>query len=155
MKRFGTVTLMLFAFVVVLAATYSCTGPRSTLVDSDENEAVAAEPNVPKPPTAGVTRTLSSPVMRNYYDRLYAQIRAAWVLPESIGEMSQEFKTVVAIKITPSGAIEESWIEKGSGNNDYDKAALQAVRKASPLPPLPVEMGKKSLKVGINFKRNE
>ena len=154
MRRFGTITLILFAFLVTFASTYSCTGSRSTLVDPDENKAVAAEPEVLKSPTASVTRT-PSPVMRNYYDRLYAHIKASWVLPENIGEMSQKFKTVVVIKIAPSGVIEESSIEKGSGNDNYDQAALQAVRKASPLPPLPAEMGAKPLEVGINFINNE
>jgi len=141
---------MLFAFVVILASTCSCAGPRSTLMDPNENETVAAEPNVPKPPTAGVTRT-PSPVMRSYYDRIYSQIKASWVLPESVREMSQAFKTVVVIKIAPSGAIEDSSLKKGSGNDDYDQAALRAVRKANPLPPLPAEMGEESLELGINF----
>ncbi|TNF50181.1 energy transducer TonB, partial [bacterium] len=39
----------------------------------------------------------------------------------------------------------------GSGNIYYDQSALRAIRKASPLPPLPQDLDEESLEVGINF----
>jgi TonB family protein len=92
---------------------------------------------------------------RAYYDRIWSQIRAAWVLPEGVAASEEDLLTVVGIRISTTGVIEDHWIEKGSGNLYYDQSALRAIRKASPLPPLPPDLDEESLEVGINFRISE
>ncbi|UCG39509.1 MAG: TonB C-terminal domain-containing protein [bacterium] len=88
---------------------------------------------------------------RAYYDRVWAQIKSSWVLPEGVAA-DGSLLTVVGIRIATDGTIEQYWIEKKSGNAYYDQSAIRAIRKASPLPPLPKELGDKPLEVGINFR---
>ncbi len=92
---------------------------------------------------------------RAYYDRIWSQIRAAWVVPEGVVASEKDLLTVAGIRISITGVIEDQWIEKGSGNIYYDQSALRAIRKASPLPPLPQDLDDKSLEVGINFRIRE
>jgi len=89
---------------------------------------------------------------RAYYDRIWSQIRSAWVVPEGVVASEEDLLTVVGIRISTTGLIEDQRIEMSSGNIYYDQSALRAIRKASPLPPLPQDLDEKSLEVGINFR---
>lgn len=91
---------------------------------------------------------------RAYYDQIWGLIRSAWVLPEGVATEGK-LLTVVGIKISPNGDVEQFWIEKKSGNEYYDQSALRAIRKSTPLPALPEELGKEPLEVGINFRYPE
>lgn len=90
-----------------------------------------------------------------YYDRIWSQIKAAWVLPAGVAAREQQLLTVVGIRIAPGGNIDHYWIERASGNIYYDQSAIRAINKASPLPPLPRELGNRPLEVGINFRVTE
>ena len=87
-------------------------------------------------------------------DRIWAQIRSSWVVPEGVTS-SVSLITVVGIKVAPDGQIMEFRVEKSSGNTYYDQSAVRAIRKANPLPPLPGDMGQEPLEVGINFRYPE
>lgn len=91
---------------------------------------------------------------RAYYDRIWSQIRATWVIPEGV-TAREDLLTVVGIRIAANGVIEDHWIEKGSGNIYYDQSTLRAIREASPLPPLPEDFNNSALEVGINFRISE
>ncbi|MDF1524868.1 MAG: energy transducer TonB [bacterium] len=112
------------------------------------DETGAVGPPVANAPTGG-NDIPSNIKFRAYYNRIWAQIRSSWVPQGETSEAS--LLTVVGIRIAPNGVIEQSWIEKRSGNDYYDQSALRAIRKASPLPPLPEELSDKPLEVGINF----
>ena len=88
---------------------------------------------------------------RAYYDRIHAEIRSFWVLPEGVTSRVSLI-TVVRIRIAPNGEIEQFWIEKRSSNDYYDQSVLRAIKKADPLPPLPDELSDTSLEVGLNFR---
>jgi TonB family protein len=87
-----------------------------------------------------------------YYDQIVAQMKAAWVLPDGVAA-GDSLLTVVGIRISPMGDIQDISLEKSSGNLYFDQSAIRAIRKASPLPPIPEELGDESLQVGgLNFK---
>ena len=95
---------------------------------------------------------------RAYYDQIWARIKAAWALPEGVAAADGKLLTVIGIRISASGVIEEQWIERRSGNIYYDQSAVRALKKfneANPLPPLPDGLGKETLEVGINFRVTE
>lgn len=91
---------------------------------------------------------------RAYYDHIWSQIRSSWVLPDGV-KTTENLLTVVAIKVGAEGAIEAYWIEKRSGNEYFDQSTIRAIRKASPLPPIPEELGAEPLEIGVNFRYPE
>ncbi len=100
---------------------------------------------------AGVAGPSADIRFRAYYDTIWSLIRADWVLPKGVAGSEDNLLTVVGIRISTTGVIEDHWIEKGSGNIYYDQSVLRAITKASPLPPLPQGLDKEPLEVGINF----
>jgi TonB family protein len=117
-------------------------------------EVERAEGTAGKQAVTGGESQASDLRFRAYYDQLWAQIRASWVLPVGVAA-GDSLLTVVGIRISPMGDIEQYWVEKKSGNLYYDQSAIRAIRKASPLPPLPDELGEGSLEVGVNFRYPE
>ncbi len=138
---------------------------KSYSFDSSQRPVPASEATsqVADPSAAGGVSPVSGPSIvgagsrpadirfRAYYDRVIARIKAAWALPEGVGDADGKLLTVISIRISATGVIEEQWIERGSGNIYYDQAAVRAIEKASPLPPLPDEMGDETHEVGIKF----
>ena len=110
-------------------------------------------PPVTSTPTGGNDITANIRI-NAYYDRIWAQIKSSWVLPEGVTS-KVSLITVIGIRIATDGEIEQYWIEERSGNNYYDQSTLRAIRKANPLPPLPDELGDAPLEVGINFRYPE
>ncbi len=92
--------------------------------------------------------------MRAYYAMVWSRIKGMWALPQGIlpGEV---LETVIDLTILRSGAVTQVGFEKRSGNSYFDDSAMKAIRKASPLPPLPAWIGGNSLGIGIRFHSSE
>ena len=79
----------------------------------------------------------------DYYSMIVKKIRQEWVFPEPL---EKNLEAIVSIKISKDGSVRIDRIEKSSGNQLFDRYALRAINKASPLPPPPQEM-----EVGVRF----
>jgi TonB family protein len=92
--------------------------------------------------------------MRAYYAMVWSRIKGKWALPQGIlpGEV---LETVIDLTILRNGAVTQVNFEKRSGNGYFDESAMKAIRKASPLPPLPAWIGENSLGIGIRFHSSE
>ena len=92
--------------------------------------------------------------MRAYYALVWSRIKGKWALPQGIlpGEV---LETVIDLTILRNGAVTQVNFEKRSGNSYFDESAMKAIRKASPLPPLPAWIGENSLGIGIRFHSSE
>lgn len=88
---------------------------------------------------------------KEYYDSIESKIKESWILPGTMAQEAKKLRTIIGIIVKRDGTIEKMWIEQSSGNIYYDRAALRAVKKASPLPELPSEMPDKYLEIGIIF----
>lgn len=88
--------------------------------------------------------------MKMYYATVWARIKSQWILPQSILPR-ENIEAVVHAKVLRSGAVMELSFEKRSGNRYFDESAMRAVRKASPLPPLPQWIGDSSIEIGVRF----
>lgn len=86
---------------------------------------------------------LSSSAVSGYSSIIVKRIRQEWVFPENL---DRNLEAIVSIKIAKDGTIKIDKIEKSSGNPVFDRYALRAINKASPLPPPPHEM-----EVGVRF----
>ena len=80
----------------------------------------------------------------DYSSKIMDGIQPYWKFPPGIGKKGLE--AIVSIKILKDGTVIVQGMEKSSGNTFFDRVALQAPAKASPLPPPPYEM-----EIGVRF----
>ncbi|MCX5858051.1 MAG: energy transducer TonB [Deltaproteobacteria bacterium] len=85
-----------------------------------------------------------------YIAEIWSKIRGQWSLPQGILPKGN-VETIINVKILRNGAIMEVGYEKRSGNRYFDDSAVRAVKKASPLPPLPAWIRGNSIEIGIRF----
>ena len=88
--------------------------------------------------------------MASYYAAVWAKIKGQWSLPKDI-LAKENLEAVIQAQILRSGAVGDVSFEKKSGNRFFDDSAMKAVRKASPLPPLPEWIRDSSIEIGIRF----
>lgn len=79
----------------------------------------------------------------SYYAKITNEIRSEWTYPDT-GEKNLE--AVIAVMIARDGSLSVQGIEKSSGSALFDRSALRALTKASPVSPPPYEMA-----IGIRF----
>ena len=80
----------------------------------------------------------------DYYSLVEGKIRQQWVYPETL---DTDLQTIVSIRIAKDGSITIEKVEKGSGNQLFDRSVLRAITMASPLPP-PL----KEMEMGLRFR---
>jgi colicin import membrane protein len=85
-----------------------------------------------------------------YYAQIWSRIKGQWVFPQSISP-KENFNAVVNVTILKSGAVTDLHFEKRSGNRYFDDSVMRAIRKVSPFPPLPSDLGEQSIELGIRF----
>ena len=78
-----------------------------------------------------------------YYTKIRREIWQQWAFPDT-GQ--KDLEAIISIKIMKDGTISIQRIEKSSGNPFFDKSAIKAITKASPLSPPPYEM-----EIGVKF----
>ncbi|MEW6419098.1 MAG: energy transducer TonB [Nitrospirota bacterium] len=79
----------------------------------------------------------------NYYSKITREIWQQWVFPDT-GQ--KDIEAIISIRILKDGTITAQRIEKSSGNPLFDRSAIKAIAKASPLSPPPYEM-----EIGVRF----
>lgn len=79
----------------------------------------------------------------NYYSKITRDIWQNWVFPDTA---DKNLEAIIAIKILKDGSIIVSRIEKSSGSGLFDRSALRAIAKSSPVTPPPYE-----IEIGVRF----
>ena len=82
-------------------------------------------------------------VEADYYSKITKEIWQQWIFPET-GDKNLE--AIISIRIMRDGAVQVIRVETPSGNSLFDKSALRAISKASPVTPPPQEM-----EIGVRF----
>jgi TolA protein len=82
-------------------------------------------------------------IFDEYFSKITREIWQQWVFPDT-GQ--KDIEAIVSIRILRDGTTTVQRIEKSSGNALFDRSAIKALAKASPLPPPPYEM-----EVGVRF----
>lgn len=72
-----------------------------------------------------------------YKAQISYNIERNWAYAGNMAGGRHDLRSVVMIRILPSGQIDEVWFEERSGNRILDESAYKAVMKSDPLPPLP------------------
>ncbi len=84
-----------------------------------------------------------------YGQRVARLIRGNWQ-PNCLQRSNLKgLKAVIVVRVAGDGSITASWFEHESGDRLYDQAAMAAVTRTNPLPPLPA--GQEQLEIGITF----
>jgi len=76
-----------------------------------------------------------------YLSMLERSLFEAWLYPCGVGKRGRSLRATVAFEICRDGSVRGLRLDKGSGNEMYDRAALRAVEAAAPFPPLPQGYG--------------
>ncbi len=92
--------------------------------------------------------------MDPYYAEIWARIRGQWSMPQGILPKGN-VETVINLRILRNGAVVDIGFEKKSGNRYFDDSAVRAIKKASPLPPLPSWIRGNDIEIGIRFRSDE
>ena len=86
--------------------------------------------------SAGVPGIVNSTDTESYSALVFEMIQREWIYPDfDIADL----ESIISFKITKEGKISSQKLIKSSGNTIFDRSAMKAVLKASPLPPPPVE----------------
>ncbi|MBI4639381.1 MAG: TonB family protein [Candidatus Tectomicrobia bacterium] len=99
----------------------------------------------------GLAEKLLDLKYRIYYNALWERIRNAWVLPDGFFSKRKDLEAIISLEIKRDGEIQRMWVEKGSGDAQFDESVIRAVKKSSPLPPIPDGIKEEILEVGIRF----
>jgi TonB family protein len=105
-------------------------------------------------------KLLNQPItaeLKPYMETLKQRMLERWIKLAPQSARPPELKTgsvTIEFSVQRSGAITDPTVVFDSGDIDFDKAALDAVRGANPLPPLPSTTKKDHLVVRIHFQYN-
>jgi colicin import membrane protein len=91
----------------------------------------------------GATGGPKGTLFDSYYAKIIEEIRQEWVYPD-MGK--KQLEAVVSVLIRKDGTITVQSMEKSSGDLLFDRSALKAVTKSSPVSAPPYEM-----EIGIRF----
>jgi len=79
----------------------------------------------------------------SYYALITRKIWSEWIYPDFD---IKGLEVIISIKIDSDGKVLSNVVEKSSGNMLFDRSAIKAISKASPLPPPYVKM-----EIGVRF----
>jgi colicin import membrane protein len=85
--------------------------------------------------SAGATGKQTVAASDAYSALIQQQILSEWIHPE----FDAYLEAIVSFRIDKEGKVVSHRLEKSSGNKLFDRSAIKAILKASPLPPPPVE----------------
>lgn len=103
-------------------------------------------------PVGGVGGTRKTIEMMDIYRaEIPYRIQENWAFPSQLAGEIGHIEAVIVIKIMPSGEVADIWFEKRSGNQYLDDSAYKAVKKSSPLPPLPPGYHQAFYNLGLIF----
>ncbi len=86
-----------------------------------------------------------------YLKQLRRKISSKWAPPPNSLLPGTETKAKVYFRVQRGGRIVDARVESGSGSFLFDQAALRALEKASPLPPLPAKYEHEWLGIHLSF----
>jgi TonB family protein len=99
----------------------------------------------------------SDPRLLGYFRQLHARIDPLWAdaFPKSaIAELKQG-TVILVLTIQASGQASVEWPPlRPSGVDEFDRNCAQALRRASPFPPIPAALGVHSLTIRVPFTAN-
>jgi TolA protein len=94
-------------------------------------------------PTQASSSHAKGDLFDDYYRKITQEIWQQWIYPDT---RRKDIEAIVSVRILKDGTALVQRVEKSSGNALFDRSALKALAKASPLAPPPYEM-----EIGVRF----
>jgi TonB family protein len=89
-------------------------------------------------------------IYNRYTQEIGARVNDALVWPRALAIRLEQGETIVRFVVLPDGQVSDNLrVVKSSGFSEFDQAALDAVRKASPFPPMRDPGGARPLPVKL------
>ncbi len=88
-----------------------------------------------------------SPEFQPYLEEMHKQISGKWNPPP----VNKDSEVVLKFTILKNGHVINEEVSQSSGNKEVDESALAALRRSSPLPPLPLSFPRDEVTVNFNF----
>jgi TonB family protein len=98
---------------------------------------------------SGIRGTLQMLRFTAYKNKVWAHVKANWIVPPSL--KGRDLTVIASVTIDRDGNILEHWIEEPSGNSIFDQSAIRALLRANPLPAVPSEIPDSEIKDGFGF----
>lgn len=86
-----------------------------------------------------------------YLVEVVSIIRRNWSFTPQLIRQGGKVKTYVAMTIETGGVISDIRIDRGSVSSYFDDTVIKAIEKSSPLPPVPMSVDNKALRIGLAF----
>ena len=90
-----------------------------------------------------------------YNAEIWHRIQKQWAFSNQLAQGKTNLEATIVAKIMKTGEIRDLWFEERSGNSFFDDSVLRAIKKASPLPPLPEGYAYPYYDVGFRFNLSE
>ncbi|MGH9868190.1 MAG: energy transducer TonB [Candidatus Polarisedimenticolia bacterium] len=88
----------------------------------------------------------------SYHKAVHQKVGSAWQRPAQTPREGS--KAVVIATILRDGSLMDARLNMKSGSDEWDKAAVDAVKRAAPFGPLPKSYARTSLEVHFHFEYN-
>ena len=88
-----------------------------------------------------------SPEFQPYLEEIHKQISGKWQPPA----VNKDSEVVLKFTILKNGHVIDEQVSQSSGIKEVDESALTALRRSSPLPPLPLSFPRDQVTVNFNF----
>ena len=88
-----------------------------------------------------------SPEFQPYLEEIHKQISGKWQPPA----VNKDSEVVLKFTILKNGHVVDEQVSQSSGIKEVDESALTALRRSSPLPPLPLSFPRDQVTVNFNF----
>ena len=89
----------------------------------------------------------ASPEFQPYLEEIHKQISGKWQPPA----VNKDSEVVLKFTILKNGHVVDEQVSQSSGIKEVDESALTALRRSSPLPPLPLSFPRDQVTVNFNF----
>jgi len=128
--------------------------PRIPPLSTSEPTPRPAEAPPPRSPVAGQGKAAISAEVSDfpfawYLRQVLSKVEEEWAKRPPVSDPPQ--RPIIFVEILRNGSINPPRLEKSSGNNFYDQAALRAITNASPFPRLPDEWNRPTLRIQFGF----
>jgi TonB family protein len=107
--------------------------------------------NIRKTTTKGVIRLEDAPIIDRYLIESAYQINKKWIASADVKSIDPKSVASIKFKIIPDGVIRDILLVDKSGNTSLDDAAIDTIKRASPLEPHPKGLSKTYVEMGLRF----